>query len=117
MTHEAGHFLGLDHTKDQRAIMRIALDPGDEQTYLGEDDIAGICAIYPPRRKAPLCDYEPRGGFSPACVDGGLRGGPACSLTPGPVEAGASLWALVASGLGLSLRLRRRRSRTGQDVR
>jgi MYXO-CTERM domain-containing protein len=48
MTHEAGHTLGLDHTPDPNATM-FATSPSGETSkrILGQDDINGICAIYP----------------------------------------------------------------------
>ena len=48
MTHEAGHTLGLDHTMDLNATMYATAPPGEtSKRTLGQDDINGICAIYP----------------------------------------------------------------------
>lgn len=48
MTHEAGHTLGLDHTQDSRATMYATAPLGEtSKRTLGQDDINGICAIYP----------------------------------------------------------------------
>ena len=80
MTHEAGHFIGLAHSFDPAATMWPQYAPGtDTFRDLSDDDVAAVCAVYPPQ---PLgaCDFVPRQGFSPEC---GLypqaRG--SCSLT------------------------------------
>jgi hypothetical protein len=33
------------------------------------DDVEGICAIYPPGRRASISSCEPRHGFSESCAD------------------------------------------------
>lgn len=45
-THEQGHFLGLDHTGVQSAIMFASYAGGLKRT-LGADDTNGVCALYP----------------------------------------------------------------------
>jgi hypothetical protein len=83
MTHEAGHFLGLAHSTDVSATMWSHYLPGtDDFRTLEPDDIAGICAIYPPDREAPPCDFTPRTRFSPECANQPVRGG-LCSAAPG----------------------------------
>jgi uncharacterized protein (TIGR03382 family) len=56
LTHEAGHFLGMDHSSDKAATM-YAHAPPEETTKrsLEQDDIDGACALYK--------------GFSPAQLD------------------------------------------------
>jgi MYXO-CTERM domain-containing protein len=44
--HEQGHFLGLDHTPPQSAIMYAAYTGGIKRTLSG-DDTQGVCALYP----------------------------------------------------------------------
>lgn len=69
MTHEAGHFLGLDHSSDPEATMYFAYDKGEtKQRELSEDDVKAICAVYPPERDVP-CDATPLGGLAASCDD------------------------------------------------
>lgn len=82
VTHEAGHFLGLAHSLDPDATMRADYAPIIRD--LAPDDVAGICAAYPPSEGAPVCgEPEPLYGFSRFC------GGASPSTTP-------------ASGIGVS---------------
>lgn len=52
MIHEAGHFLGLDHSDVGGAIM-LPNYVGHAQRGLGADDQAGVCSIYPNGRHGP----------------------------------------------------------------
>jgi hypothetical protein len=114
LTHEVGHFLGLAHSNDPFATMQPIYELGsDDFRTLGDDDIAGICAIYPPNRPLKPCDFSPRGGFANECALGVTAGG--CS-TSGRPAAGASAIALCFSALlASSLGRRRRRSTPAVD--
>ena len=80
LTHEAGHFFGLAHSYQSGSAMQPSYRPGsDDQRMLGDDDIAGICAIYPPDRVALPCDPAPRGGFQSECSTVEATGG--CSVS------------------------------------
>jgi hypothetical protein len=46
-THEFGHFLCLDHSPYQQAVMYYAIGNGEMKRVLFSDDIEGIYAIYP----------------------------------------------------------------------
>ena len=127
LTHEFGHLLGLDHNcflqgtsrrgvdnngvavpecdrssaEVQDATMFAAVSPGDTlRRTLAPDDIAGVCAIYPPESAT-------------SCTAGGGDGGGdlsrGCSV--GGARSGAGVLALLAAALlGVSaLRLRRAR--------
>lgn len=69
LTHEAGHLLGLGHNDlDESATMFPGYHTGSvELRSLADDDIAGICALYPPKRKPSSTSCEPRHGFSKLC--------------------------------------------------
>jgi len=79
VTHETGHFLGLAHSGDERATMYAHYQPGQTSMRdLTEDDVSGICSIYPSDGTrttsvgAPVaegaCDPTPRHGFSTQCA-------------------------------------------------
>lgn len=91
VTHEIGHFIGLDHTPDPYATMNAAYEEGTtELRTLEADDVAGACEAYPPDRVA-ACDPQPRGGFAESCGGG-------CSLAPpGPLPTGPALAAALAA--------------------
>lgn len=61
LTHEVGHFLGLSHSPDPESIMFASYEKGTKRK-LSVDDIAAICAVYPPGSKQ-TCDLTPAGGF------------------------------------------------------
>lgn len=98
LTHELGHVLGLAHTPLEAATMYEHAAPGDlDKRTLHEDDIAGLCHIYPEGRLTPGAPWpttEP------------LRG--TCSLSPGAHESAP--WPVLAL---LSLLAGRRALRRG----
>ncbi len=68
VTHEAGHLLGLAHTPDASATMFAGYRRGTiDLRSLEADDIAGLCAIYPPTRVASSSSCEPRHGYADRC--------------------------------------------------
>ncbi len=79
VTHETGHFLGMAHSGDSRATMYAHYRQGaTSMRNLTDDDVAGICSIYPPNGDRTLgdggtvpedsCDPTPRHGFASACA-------------------------------------------------
>jgi hypothetical protein len=71
LTHEVGHFIGLDHSLFENATMQANYDLFNlGARTLSSDDIAGICSIYTPMPdRAPGCpgDTGPRNGYSREC--------------------------------------------------
>ena len=119
LTHEAGHFLGLSHSNNGTATMRPVYSPaidGTDFRSLAQDDIDGICTVYPPGRKAPTASCENRHGFSEQCGDDqpASKESKGCSLNTrtaplGNGESGyASLLAVLAGVVGARLARRRR---------
>jgi Matrixin len=105
MVHEAGHFLGLDHSREDQAIMYATLQPGEVRSELSSDDVAAICDAYPPERGA-ACDSEPDHGLLTECAPSPDAG---CAVRPArPSQPGVGVLALVST-LALSLVSRRRR--------
>jgi MYXO-CTERM domain-containing protein len=70
VTHEVGHFLGLGHTLAEDATMFAGYTAGStELRTLTDDDIDGVCAIYPPGRQVKSTSCDARHGFSELCAD------------------------------------------------
>lgn len=89
LAHEAGHMLGLDHSADRSASMYAFAQQGEiTKRDLAQDDIDGLCHIYPLGRGLPPCE-----GFVPPDEDGGCASSGAAG--PGPLGlalAGLLLW-------------------------
>src|SRR6185437_139544 len=65
VTHESGHFLGLAHSHDMNAVMWPEyVEHTTNLRHLTTDDVAAICAVYPPGEPTSDCDATPRHGFS-----------------------------------------------------
>jgi MYXO-CTERM domain-containing protein len=47
ITHEAGHFLGLDHSPVVEAVMHAVYPFGSIKFQLAQDDVQNVCAVYP----------------------------------------------------------------------
>jgi hypothetical protein len=123
VTHESGHFLGMAHSHDPSATMWPDYQQGTTNLRnLSADDIAGICAIYPPGDAISNCDPTPRHGFSACCaadqasggaacaVQGGDNGSGGCASAPGSSSAhGLPAGALAALGALLLATRRKRR--------
>ncbi len=120
VTHETGHFLGMAHATDTHATMYAHYTPGSEaMRLLTEDDIEGICTIYPAdgtRTVAPAasrsgsvhetaCDPTPMGGFTSQCTSSG-----GCSSSTLPSSGLRDAWVGALAALAV-LAARRKRAR------
>jgi hypothetical protein len=119
-THEAGHFLGLSHTKVTGATMQPQYTAGDlNYRTIHDDDQAGICNIYPPDRQTLTCTQpHPPHGFSKYCGGGDHAPAPpgGCAVaaeTKRPGESPLRPLALI-SALALVSRVVRRRGSSKQ---
>jgi MYXO-CTERM domain-containing protein len=111
VTHEIGHFIGLDHSPDPLATMFAGYDEGSTiQRTLEDDDIAGACEVYPPGRDA-ACAPLPKNGLGDACAgeeEAGEGGGCAVAASAGGAAGSGWWWAAAAACAAGALRSRRR---------
>ncbi|HEV8548317.1 MAG TPA: matrixin family metalloprotease [Polyangiaceae bacterium] len=107
LTHETGHFLGLSHDSDSEATMYAfySREFPFQQRDLAQDDIDGMCNIYPPDQAVSTNECVPRHGFLRTCSVEQTKSG--CSVASGGSASSAAFVALLGIGLGL----RRRRLR------
>lgn len=109
MTHEAGHFLGLAHSAVSESTMVIEYPPESlTLRTLDPDDVAGICAIYPPSSTSP-CESAPVNGLADACGES-IDGGCSCSSPRGP-GAGATIFGGLLMTAAAIRSARKRRAR------
>ena len=124
ITHEAGHFFGLAHATSPSSTMYASAKPGAAiLRSLTQDDIDGICAIYPNAKirsvssalssnetlAADSCNPNPERGLTSACVSS-VTSKDTCAASP----KHAPPWGLSASvslTVGCLLIARRRRPR------
>jgi hypothetical protein len=83
-THEAGHVLGIDHSDDATALMAASYSDGlTSDRPLTPDDIAAICALYPPATTELVCP-------SAAVREEGLNAAACRRATQKPSDTGCS---------------------------
>jgi len=85
LTHEAGHFFGLDHSEDPNATMFATYTQGGDPTaarILADDDIDGICALYAdaPGPEASRCAPAPPREDNGGCQAGQPLGVPLAAV-------------------------------------
>ena len=103
LTHEVGHFIGIAHSSGGSAVMAPTYASGSiAQRTLTPDDVAAVCAIYPPK-SGVACVSEPRGGFSESCGAVATKKG-LCSVSSPPAsghDGSGSTASLALMGLGV----------------
>lgn len=109
VTHEVGHFLGLSHSTVGGATMFAEYKAGDTyQRDLSEDDVAGICSVYPPARvNLPECNPEPRHGYASECataIDTEERSKSTCAVAAPTGGSVAGVFGLCLLGIALGRR-------------
>lgn len=110
VTHEVGHFLGLDHTPDRKATMYAKAPAGETiKRDLDPDDEEGLCYIY--AQDDQPC---PADGCTPPQSVGSTSGGGSCAASAG---GGAPLPLAAIAGLMFAWRASRRRPGAGSPGR
>jgi hypothetical protein len=120
ITHETGHMLGIAHSREPDSTMGRQYLPGDLSLRdLAPDDVAAICAVYPPvAAGAPgdpaSCDPTPRHGFTGECGPFPEPEEDGCAVRE-PRRARGTL-ALLVVGLAIAARSVRRRGPSAASV-
>jgi hypothetical protein len=119
ITHETGHFFGMAHSTDDLATMFAHYTPGStEMRLLKDDDMQGICTIYPPdgtrtvdtsvaasgSLQASACNPQPNGGWQSACTV--PKGGCAVSAPGEASQNVAVAWGVAVLLAGYAARRR-----------
>ncbi len=116
VTHESGHFFGIDHSPNPTDVMYASYDGGAVVPQLSDDDFEAICTIYPTSRSAPACSFEPPKGYATDCGGDVIA---ACGIAPEPLSPEVTsspvssspgwLDGLAIGAVALTLGARRRR--------
>jgi hypothetical protein len=109
LTHEAGHFIGFDHTPVPDATMFGMAPEGETQKRtLHADDIEGLAQIYPPGDGAPQCPDAPAFFEKPLKDDD--KG--CCAVVNARPGRSALPWLFSLAGVVVAFRrMKRRRDR------
>lgn len=107
ITHEAGHIFGLEHSDSIKATMYASSIFGETlKRTLEEDDVDGVCTIYPAEDWAEACQEVARLDLWVEDPDSppGPASNPSCAVRG--ASAVASAWVLFAAAALLLLRRR-----------
>lgn len=115
ITHEVGHMIGIAHSDRVDSIMYPYYMQGTlAGRKLTDDDVAAVCAIYPPTRKA-VCDPSPLGGLD--ICRAAAAPSEACAAAPRPSPGSPQAAGLAMLSCALAVLWRRRRAaQPGQAV-
>jgi hypothetical protein len=125
LAHEIGHFLGLAHTTSPGALMLDRYMTPTSSDLLSADDVAGICAIYPPSTTPLICTdrdpaYDACKNPDPLeqCALATQRHATSsgCSMARAGTEGARGELFLLAIALGFSSFVRRRSARQRSDA-
>jgi len=72
--HEDGHFLGLDHSNVSGATMEPFYGGGNSLASIEQDDIDGVCALYPSQGTAVSSGSGSGGGDCQTCANNTANG-------------------------------------------
>lgn len=103
--HESGHILGLADLYDVTSVGAtmngdyLSSSPLAKRT-LEPDDIAGVCAVFPPVSDPTTCDPTPRGGFTTKCSEPDDEGC-TCTVARASAASSKSRWRLLGIGCAL----------------
>ena len=111
LTHEVGHFIGLDHTDVPDATMFGRAPQGETQKRsLHADDVSGLVSIYPPGGAVVSCPDRPD-YFEKPIDDGDDDKGCCAVVAAGPERTGPAALLLLLAAV-----LRQRRRKTSESV-
>jgi MYXO-CTERM domain-containing protein len=115
LTHEVGHFIGLDHPGNPKATMYGTAPAGEiKKRTLHQDDINGLCAAYPAESPPTRCQSPSQ--FIPADERRRTEPQSGCSVAAGSTPlAPLAVGLLAAAGVGWRRR-RRRPDRADTDT-